>query len=192
MKKANNIKSFRVIYTVIISIACILALLLVFLPAGCKKKPAAETEMATESTAAATTAVQTEATTAAQTESATESVEEVPEKITGLIKQADDYYAEGDIGLARSTYRKAEIAINNSKLSGGKKQELINSFYKRYEECKEIISAASMHYASAMQLIYETRYEQAKTELEAALALYPKYGEAQEAYENLKTLMGLK
>jgi tetratricopeptide (TPR) repeat protein len=188
MKKANNIKTFKVIDIVIISIICILAVLLVFLPAGCKKKPAA----ATESTAAATTAAQAETTTAAQTESATESVEEVPEEITGLIEQADAYYEEGDIGLARSTYRKAEIAVNNSKLSNEKKQELTSSFYPRYEECKDIIASASMHYASAMQLIYETRYEEAKTELETALAQYPKYEEAQEAYDNLKTLMGLQ
>lgn len=49
-----------------------------------------------------------------------------------------------------------------------------------------------MHYGNAMQLIYETRYEEAKKELESALALYPKYAEAIEAYENLKVLMGLQ
>lgn len=188
MKKANIIASVKVINIFTISIICILATVLVFSAAGCKKK----TADATETTAGATTAAEAEATTAAQTESATESVEEVPEDITNLISNADAYYAEGDYGLARSTYRKAEIAVNGSGLSDEKKQELTSSFYPRYEECKDIIAAASMHYANAMQLIYETRYEEAKTELESALALYPKYEEAQEAYDNLKTLMGLQ
>jgi tetratricopeptide (TPR) repeat protein len=197
MKKAKNIKFVKVINIFTISIICILAVMLVFSAAGCKKKTAevSEVTMQAETTEAETTAetvAETEATTAVQTESATESVEEVPEDITNLISDADAYYAEGDFGLARSTYRKAEIAVNDSELSDEKKQELVDSFYPRYEESKDIIAAASMHYANAMQLIYETRYEEAKTELEAALALYPKYEEAQEAYDNLKTLMGLQ
>ena len=49
-----------------------------------------------------------------------------------------------------------------------------------------------MHYANAMQLEYEQRFEEAKNELEAALSLYPKYAEAIEAYDNLKAIMGLE
>ncbi len=193
MSKAKNI-SAKVINIFIISVICVLAVLLAFSAAGCKKKAVGVAETTTQAETIKETSAQTtaEATTAPEAESATESVEEVPEKITGLISDADAYYAEGDFGLARSTYRKAEIAVNNSKLSDEKKQELIDSFYARYKECKEIIDSASMHYANAMQLIYETRYEEAKIELEAALALYPKYEEARESYSNLKTLMGLK
>jgi len=194
MEKAKNIKSVKVINILTASITCIIAVLLVFSAAGCKKKAAdvPETTLQAETTAEATTAAETEATTAAQTESATESTEEVPEEITNLISDADAYYAEGDFGLARSTYRKAEIAVNDSGLSDEKKQELIDSFYPRYEESKDIIAAASMHYANAMQLRYETRYEEAITELETALALYPKYEEAQKEYDNLKDYMGLQ
>ncbi|MBN1299075.1 MAG: hypothetical protein JW997_05250 [Actinobacteria bacterium] len=199
-KSLNRKKPAKAIYVFTSLIICILAFLIVFSAAACRKKAASESETATGSTAIATeanetepaTATETEATTAAQTESATEPAEEVPDEITSLIKKADDYYAEGDYGLARSNYRKAEIAVNDSGLSDQEKQKLIDSFNSKYEECKDIISTASMHYANAMQLIYETRYEEAKTELESALAIYPKYDEAQKAYDNLKTLMGLQ
>ncbi|MBM3706057.1 MAG: hypothetical protein FJW66_05980 [Actinobacteria bacterium] len=125
-------------------------------------------------------------------ESATETAEQVPDDITNLIKEADGYYSNGEYGLAKNTYRKAELAINDSDLSEQVKTELINSFYSKYKKSREIIETARTHYANAMQLEYETRYEEAMTELEAALAIYPKYEEAVEAYENLKTLMGLE
>lgn len=126
------------------------------------------------------------------TAQATETAEEIPDEITGLIEEADDYYLEGEFGLARSTYRKAEIAIDKSKLTDITKQELLDSFYEKFTKAADIVEKSRVHFGNAMQLQYEQRYEEAKKELEAALAIYPKYEAAVEAYENLKAVMGLK
>jgi len=139
---------------------------------------------------ATTTAKQTTAETA--TESATESTEAIPSDITDLIKKADGYYVSGQYGLSKSTYRKAIIAIDASDLSDVTSQELKDSFNDRYNKSKNIVETALVHFGNAMQLQYETRYEEAKSELEAALAIYPKYEDAIEAYDNLKSIMGLE
>ena len=141
-------------------------------------------------TTAATTAKETATETA--TESATESTEAIPSDITALIKKADGYYSSGQYGLSKSTYRKAIIAIDASDLSDGAKQELKDTFSDKYNKSKTIVETALVHFGNAMQLEYETRYEEAKKELEAALAIYPKYEDAIEAYDNLKSIMGLE
>jgi len=181
-----------------------LTLTLIFFTGGCKKKvqelpeevTSAEkvipSETATEQATEKSTESIAESASESASESATESTEEIPAEILEFIEKADKYYLSGDYGLAKSTYRKAEIAINNSEILDSTKQELIDSFYSKYKKLKEIVDSASMHYGNAMQLIYETRYEEAKKELESALALYPKYAEAIKAYENLKVLMGLQ
>jgi tetratricopeptide (TPR) repeat protein len=144
-------------------------------------------------TSAGTTAATTAKETAAETvtESATESTEAIPSDITALIKKADGYYSSGQYGLSKSTYRKAIIAIDASDLSDGAKQDLKDSFNDKYNKSKNIVETALVHFGNAMQLEYETRYEEAKSELEAALAIYPKYEDAIEAYDNLKSIMGL-
>jgi tetratricopeptide (TPR) repeat protein len=183
---------------------------------GCKKEAASETtasvsvsaSTSAESLAAASTsssesssattgspsATQDTKETATQSaeESATESTEAVPPDITELIKKADGYYSSGQYGLAKSTYRKAIIAIDDSGLSDEAKQQLKDSIQENYSKSKTIIDTALMHFGNAMQLEYETRYEEAKRELEAALAIYPKYADAIEAYDNLKAIMGLE
>ncbi len=125
------------------------------------------------------------------TAAATETTEAIPAEITQLIKSANSYYSNGEYGLAKSTYRKADIAIGSSALSENAKKKLKDSFGAKYNKAKDIIETATMHYANAMQFQYEQRYNEAKKELEAALAVYPKYAEAQEAYESLKAVMGL-
>ncbi len=115
----------------------------------------------------------------------------IPEDIKKLIIEADKYYNDGEYSLAKVTYRKAEIAIKSSNLDENTKKELIDSFYKKYLNSRDIVDSSRIHYANAMQLQYETNYKQALEELEKALKIYPKYKEAQEAYENLKVLMGL-
>ena len=120
-----------------------------------------------------------------------ESAEVVPRGILDLIEAADDYYSAKDYGLAKNTYRKAEIAIDASDLSNEKKLELIGSFYPKYEQSKKIIETARMHFANAKQLEYEQRYEEALQELESAINIYPEYKEAIEEYEKLKAIIGL-
>jgi len=144
-------------------------------------------ESVKDSTTASTTAAATET-----TAPPTETTEAIPADISKLIKSADAYYGSGEYGLAKSTYRKAVIAIDSSSLSEEMKKQLKNSFSTKYSKSKDIIETATMHFANAMQLQYEQRYDEAKKELEAALAIYPKYGEAVEAYNNLKAIMGLE
>ena len=129
--------------------------------------------------------------TSADSESAPESSEEIPHEITDLIEKGNSYYKYGEYGLAKNTYRKAEIAIDNSYLQGDTKKSLMDTFYLKYKKSKEIVETAKIHYANSMQLIYEQNYKEAKRELEAAIAIYPKYKEALEAYENLKTIENL-
>ena len=209
----SGIKSVKKLYNPLLKITCLLLIFILsfsalLLISGCKKQAASETTMATasvsastvaESTASAiTSASTTVATTAKQivaetaTESATESTEAIPSDITALIKKADGYYSSGQYGLSKSTYRKAIIAIDASDLSDGAKQELKDSFNDKYNKSQTIVATALVHFGNAMQLEYETRYEEAKKELEAALAIYPKYEDAIKAYDNLKSIMGLK
>ena len=121
-----------------------------------------------------------------------ETAEYIPDEISGLIGKADDYYSDKEFGLAKNTYRKAEIAIEESELSDQLKQDLLDSFKARYEKSRNIVETAMAHYANARQLEYEQQYEAALEELEAAISIYPKYAEALEAYENLKAIMGLQ
>lgn len=215
--KKLNTPLFKITALMMIFILSFSALLLI---SGCKSKTAAESAVAAadaesaEAAAASTTdsdsgsgstssattsASTTAATTAAKqtaaetaTESVTESTEAVPSDITALITKADGYYSSGLYGLSKSTYRKAIIAIDASDLSDDAKQELKDSFNDKYNKSKNIVETALVHFGNAMQLEYETRYEEAKSELEAALAIYPKYEDAIEAYDNLKSIMGLE
>ena len=165
-----------IIKTAVVFLLLAILFTVVFAFTGCYKNA----NSATEEAATETTAPPTETT------------EAIPADISKLIKSADAYYGSGEYGLAKSTYRKAVIAIDSSSLSEDAKQELKDSFATKYNKSKDIIETATMHYANAMQLQYEQRYDEAKKELEAALAIYPKYGEAVEAYDNLKAVMGLE
>lgn len=207
-KKKTGRPGIKLVKKLYISSLKITGLLLIFLLSfsalllitGCKKKAASETTAAasvsattvTESLAVATTTLAKQTATEAATESATESTEAIPSEITDLIKKADGYYVSGQYGLSKSTYRKAVIAIDASDLSDETKQQLKDSFQDKYNKSKTIVETALVHFGSAMQLEYETRFEEAKSELEAALAVYPKYEDAIEAYNNLKSIMGLE
>ena len=122
---------------------------------------------------------------------AIEEAEEIPAEITDLISNADNYYNSGEYSLAVKEYRNAEIAINDSDLPKDSQDKLISSFKTNYDNASDITSIAMAHYGNAMKLQYEKRYEEAKQELEAALAIYPKYQEALDALATLKSLMGL-
>jgi tetratricopeptide (TPR) repeat protein len=213
IKLFNNFNNhlLKITLLMLLFLLCFSALLLI---SGCKKQASSETpaksasSIASESlkesltaapgsssaTTESSTVTQADKESAAQTaaESATESTETIPSDITDLIKEADEYYASGQYGLSKSTYRKAIIAIDASDLSDDAKQQLKDSIQDKYNKSKTIIETALMHFGNAMQLEYETRYEEAKSELEAALAIYPKYADALEAYENLKSIMGLE
>jgi len=182
LKKYSDFKLPNIMKLRIFLIIIIIILSLIFFPAGCKPGKIIEEE----------TSSKVNSTNSSGSENLTEYTEVIPAEITNLIKTADKYYRSSEYGLARNNYRKAEIAINNSDLSEQTKQELKDSFYFRYKKVKEIIETTGVHYGNAMMLEYEQRYDEAKKELEAALAIYPKYDEALEAYENLKAIMGME
>jgi len=208
--ETRMVKNFNnyLLKTTVLVLLFLLSFSALLLTQGCKKQEASETTAAAAASVPASTAAESptvaatesspatqdtkETTTESATESATESTEAVPSDITALIKKADGYYSSGQYGLAKSTYRKAIIAIDASDLSDGAKQEIKDSFNNKYNKSKTIVETALVHFGNAMQLEYETRYEEAKSELEAALALYPKYEDAIEAYDNLKSIMGLE
>lgn len=182
LKKYSDFKLLKIIKLQIFLIIIIIILSLIFFSAGCKPGKIIEEEASSK----------VNNTNSSGSENLTGYTEVIPAKITNLIKTADKYYKSGEYGLARNDYRKVEIAIDDSDLSKQTKQKLKASFYFRYKKVKEIIETAGIHYGNAMMLEYEQRYDEAKKELEAALAIYPKYDEALEAYENLKAIMGME
>jgi tetratricopeptide (TPR) repeat protein len=131
--------------------------------------------------------------TTTQTATETETTAEIiPREISDLIIKANGYYSSGEYSLASKTYRNAESAIKSSDLTEEAKQLQLSLFTTKYKKAKEITDTARMHFGNAMTLEYEQRLEEAKKELEAALAIYPKYKDAIDAYDTLKAMMGLE
>ena len=121
-----------------------------------------------------------------------EETEEIPEDITEEIETADNYFNEGMYGEAAKEYRDAVRVINDSDISQDLKEELLAMISQDHQDSENIIETARMHHGNAMSLQYEKRFEEAKTELEAALDIYPKYQTAIDALDSLEALMGLK
>jgi hypothetical protein len=142
---------------------------------------AAETGSSSETSSQSSTATEPETTT-----------EVIPQEISDLIIKADGYYAGGEYALASKTYRDANQAIKNSELSEETQQQQLALFAAKYKKAKDIVDTARMHYGNAKTLEYQQQYEEAKKELEAALAIYPKYKDAIDAYDALKAVMGLE
>ena len=131
--------------------------------------------------------------TSSQSASETETTAEaIPQEISDLITKADGYYASGEYALASKTYRNAESAIKGSDLTVETQQLQLSLFTTKYKKAKEITDTARMHYGKAKTLEYEQRFEEAIKELEAALAIYPKYKDAIDEYDTLKAMMGLE
>ena len=150
----------------------------------------ADDSQSSSSTAANSgSAVETSSQSASETET---TAEVIPQKISDLITKADGYYASGEYALASKTYRNAESAIKGSDLTEETQQLQLSLFTTKYKKAKEITDTARMHFGKAKTLEYEQRYEEAKKELEAALAIYPKYQDAIDEYETLKAMMGLE
>jgi tetratricopeptide (TPR) repeat protein len=186
--KKNDFLRYVNIVPVIVLIFLLVCML--FLGVGCKSKQQSSQAETTQNTQLPETPESVTEQSSAPTVSET-TTEEIPENIKSIIDQADSYYNSGDYGMAKTFYRKAELAIGDSTLKEETAQSLIDSFSEKYAKSKDIIETARIHYGNAMQLQYETNYEEALKEFEAALDIYPKYAEAQEAYDNLKALMGL-
>ncbi len=139
----------------------------------------------------------TEAIEAAEAEDSGEEEEaeeevEIPEEISSEIEEADSYFDEGMYAEAVKGYRDAQRAIEDSELAADKKEELLTDIDANYQQASNISDTARIHHTNAMTLEYEKRHEEAKAELEAALAIYPKYQAAIDALDSLEALMGLQ
>jgi len=189
IKKYNDFKLHNKMKLLIFILIIIIILSLILYLVSCKtgKDLREETSESLDATNAGDNS-----TDSADSENPVDDTEVVPAEITSFIKTADEYYESGEYKLANDNYRKAETAINNLDLSEHAKKELKDSFYLKYMEAREIVETAGIHYANAMMLEYEQRYDEAKIELEAALTIYPKYSEALETYESLKIIMGIE
>jgi len=119
--------------------------------------------------------------------------EQIPEDIKELLTEANNYYNSGYYSEALSAYRTLKNLINNSAtMSQELKDELLLEINTNYEKSKSITDTARVHFGNAMQLEYEKRLEEAIEELEKALEIYPKYKDAINALESLKTIYNLK
>ena len=126
-----------------------------------------------------------------EAEEAEEAVE-IPQEITAEIEEANNYFDDGLYAEAIKEYRNAERAIEDAELPEDKKQELLESIAENHQQALDISEAARNHHSNSMNLSYEKRFEEAKAELEAALAIYPKYQTAIDALDSLEALMGLE
>jgi tetratricopeptide (TPR) repeat protein len=203
----------RVIQIIALGLIVVLMFSMVLLGSACKKKTDTGISMETNSTETTSNSSNSDTSaadgsqssgstsvnsgsadeTSSQSASETETTAEaIPQEISDLITEADSYYASGEYALASKTYRNAEHAINNSDLSKEAKQQQLNLFAAKYKKAKEITDTARLHYGNAKMAEYEQNYEEAKKEVEAALAIYPKYKDAIDLYDTLKALMGLE
>ncbi len=121
-----------------------------------------------------------------------EETEEIPEDITAEIETADNYFDEGMYAEAAKEYRDAARMIDDADISQELKDELLAGISQNQQDAENITETARMHHSNAMTLQYEKRFEEAKAELEAALAIYPKYQTVIDALDSLEALMGLE
>jgi len=179
----------RLIQILALSLIVVLLFSTAILSSACNKKTDTVSLSSGSTAANSSSAGQTSSQSASQTET---TAEVIPREISDLITKADSYYASGEYALASKTYRNAESAIKGSDLTEETQQLQLSLFTTKYKKAKEITDTARMHFGNAMTLEYEQRFEEAKKELEAALAIYPKYKDAIDAYDTLKAMMGLE
>lgn len=125
--------------------------------------------------------------------SSTTTLEQVPLDIQQTINEADKYYNNGQYGEAVSAYRGIRPVVEeDTNISASLKKQIIDSYSKNFEDSKTITETARMHYGNAMQLEYEKRIKEAIKELEEALKIYPKYQDAIDKLDSIKSLYKLK
>jgi len=115
-----------------------------------------------------------------------EEEEEIPEEISSAMDEAGELFSKGMYSEAASLYRDIKVLVEESGMG------LIIDIEEKYNRAREIIEAAQIHHSSAMNLMYEKRFDEAKEELQAALDIYPGYQEALDAMASLEALEGLE
>ena len=119
--------------------------------------------------------------------------EQIPSDIKEMITKADVYFNNGLYAEAVSAYRSIKPAVEkNTSISDSLKQVIIKSYSINFEGSKTITETARMHFGNSMQLEYEKRIDEAIKELEEALKIYPKYQDAIDKLDSIKSLYKLK
>jgi tetratricopeptide (TPR) repeat protein len=121
-----------------------------------------------------------------------EEEEEIPEEISSAVDEAGQLFNQGMYSEAASLYRDIKVLVEESDMTPESKEGLIIDIEEKYSQAREIIEAAQIHHSSAMNLMYEKRFEEAKEELQAALDIYPGYQEALDAMASIEALEGLE
>jgi tetratricopeptide (TPR) repeat protein len=121
-----------------------------------------------------------------------EEEEEIPEEISSAMDEAGELFSKGMYSEAASLYRDIKVLVEESGMTPESKEGLIIDIEEKYNRAREIIEAAQIHHSSAMNLMYEKRFDEAKEELQAALDIYPGYQEALDAMASLEALEGLE
>jgi len=200
MKKINNVKKIRLFPIFLLTMVLLLSPVL-SLP-GCSKSAADKTDTSlsgaqtsqpatSKENQSTSDSVNTSSSSTSTTVAQTTTSEQVPEEINNMIASADTYFNNGQYAEAVSAYRSIKSAVEKTDISDSLKQKIINSYSKNFEDSKTITETARMHFGNAMQLEYEKRIDEAIKELESALKIYPKYQDAIDKLDSIKSLYSL-
>jgi tetratricopeptide (TPR) repeat protein len=202
MKKINKVKKINFFLTLLLAALFILSFSI--FSTGCSKSVANKTDTSLSEAQASNTISSTENQSDTGSSNSTSSsssttiqpattAEQIPADIKDMISKADAYFNNGQYAEAVSSYRSIKPAVEkNTGISDSLKQEIINSYTKNFEASRTITETARMHYGNAMQLEYEKRIDEAIKELEEALRIYPKYQDAIDKLDSIRSLYKLK
>jgi tetratricopeptide (TPR) repeat protein len=198
MKKIIKVKKIRLFLILLLTAALLLSFAL--FSSGCSKSAAGKTDSSLSEAQTDASNTENQNTSASSSSSSvsttveeTTTSEQIPSDIKAMIAKADAYFTGGQFAEAVSAYRSIKPVVEkNTSISDNLKQEIIDSYTKNFEDSKTITDTARMHYGNAMQLEYEKRIDEAIKELEAALSIYPKYQDAIDKLDSIKSLYKLK
>ena len=198
MKKINNTKKIKSFPVLLLAVIMLLSFSLSFI--GCSKSGTTKTDFSLSEAQANQSAANNENHASSDTTGLSTSTtvqetttsEQIPSEINDMITSADAYFNNGRYAEAVSAYRSIKSAVEKIGISDSLKQEIISSYSENFEESKTITETARMHFGNAMQLEYEKRIDEAIKELEEALKIYPKYQDAIDKLDSIKSLYKLK
>ena len=195
MKKIDNIKNIKLFLVLLLIMILLVSLALSF--SGCSKSATIKTDASlseaetSQSTASKENQTTSSSSSTSTTVQETTTSEQIPAEINDMISSADAYFNSGQYAEAVSAYRSIKPIVEKTGISDDLKQEIINSYSENFEDSKTITETARMHFGNAMQLEYEKRIDEAIEELEAALKIYPKYQDAADKLDSIKSLYKL-
>ena len=192
-KGIKKMRFKRFLYTAII-IMLVLATFIAVPACSKNDEETPQTAIASEETgSSASQTTKTEQPDTSTTEEATTTTgQKLPENLQKYIDVADKLFADGEFAQAVSAYRTAKATLQAASINLDVINEAIEKLEVNFDKAKSITDAARIHFGNAMQLEYEKRIDEAIEQLEEALKIYPKYQDAIDALESIKTLYNLK